>query len=403
VLRVGGMAFILLVLRPSLAVPAPSARFALQGMAFRRFFRILWHVMSIAIVTVVLLRVLKFGSGPIPWPVTVMQIAGAVMAVVFVINMVVLHRQFQAKLASGQTTQVDLQLSADWSRSTDPWRDHPALRSGPLGMSTARLPMYALPEMAAANAALWAAIRDSLAEAGVGDLPIDLSPSPPALPATIFPATLFSQMCGYPLRRLYDGQYQLLGTPLYDLPGCAMPADGVPTHCSFIVVPRDSAALSIVDLRGSRFAINGADSNSGMNLPRRLFAPLAEGGRFFGVTTVTGGHVKSMEAIVAGDADAASIDCVTFGFCASYRPALVAALRTLAETPASPAIPFITAATTPPATVAALIRMLTNSNRVRDALAGLHITAVVPSRPEAYDAVLTFEEEASALGYPALA
>jgi ABC-type phosphate/phosphonate transport system substrate-binding protein len=263
-------------------------------------------------------------------------------------------------------------------------------------MGRASLPMYALPEMAAANSALWAAVRARL---GHGDAA--LSPAPLALPAAIGPETLFSQMCGYPLRRLYEGQYQLLGTPLYDLPGCGWFAPGVPGHCSFIVVARGSGMETVEALRGSRFAVNGFDSNSGMNLPRRLLAPLAGGRAVFSSVAVSGGHLRSMEMVAAGEADAASIDCVTFGFCALYRPELVAALRVLAETPASPAIPFITAAATPPETAAALTRILVAE--VGRALAGLRIVAVLPPRPEAYDAVVAYEAEAAALGYPLLA
>jgi ABC-type phosphate/phosphonate transport system substrate-binding protein len=262
-------------------------------------------------------------------------------------------------------------------------------------MGRAWLPMYALPEMAAANAALWAAIRARL---GHGD--VALSPAPMTLPEAIAPETLFSQMCGYPLRRLYQGQYRLLGTPLYDLPGCGWFAEGVPGHCSFVVVPRGSGAETVEAMRGSRFALNGFDSNSGMNLPRRLLAPLAGGRAFFSSVVVSGGHLRSMEMVAAGEADAAAIDCVTFGFCALYRPELAAALRVLAETPASPAIPFITAAATPLETAEVLTRILVSE--VGQALGGLRILAVLPPRPEAYDAVVAYEAEAAALGYQVL-
>ena len=257
--------------------------------------------------------------------------------------------------------------------------------------------MYALPEMAAANVALWDAIRERL---DVADAPARLSPTPIGLPATIAPETLFSQMCGYPLRRLYEGQYRLLGTPLYDLPGCGWFAPGVPGHRSFIVVARASQTETVVALRGSRFAVNGFDSNTGMNLPRLLLAPLAEGRPFFSSVMVSGRHVRSMEMVAAGEADAAAIDCVTYGFCALHRPALVAALRVVAETVASPAIPFITAAATAPETAAALTRILLGE--VGEALAGLRIVAVAPPSPAAYEAVLAYEAEAAALGYPVL-
>jgi hypothetical protein len=261
----------------------------------------------------------------------------------------------------------------------------------------ALLPMYALPEMAGANDAFWAALRQD-----VPGLPPHLSPPPPHLPDAIETTTIFSQMCGYPLKTLFAGQYVLLGTPLYDFPGCTLGADGMPTHCSFIVTASTAPFTAINDLQNRNFAVNGYDSNSGMNLPRRMFAEIAGGSKFFSSVIVTGGHLASMAAVASGAADAAAIDCVTYGFCALFRPELTARLRILTETPASPAIPFISSSTTPPETVAALSRALT-SPALGAARAGLRIIAILPPRPGAYDAVLAYETEAAALGYPTLA
>lgn len=265
----------------------------------------------------------------------------------------------------------------------------------------ASLPMYALPEMAELNATLWSALQ-----AAAGLAPAMLSPSPVALPAALAPDTLFSQMCGYPLRKLYEGQYRLLGTPLYDLPGCRLRPDGVPTHCSFLIVRQDAPFGVPAHLRGSRFTINGRDSNSGMNLARRLFAPLAQNGRFFGEIIASGSHLRSMELVAEGLADTATIDCVTYGFVTRFRPQLTGQLRILAETPASPAIPFITAAATPLEIAARLSHRLTEPRpgpALAQALADLAIRRVAPPRPEAYELVLTLEAEAAALGYPDLA
>jgi ABC-type phosphate/phosphonate transport system substrate-binding protein len=267
-----------------------------------------------------------------------------------------------------------------------------------MGMSAqAFLPMYALPEMAAANDALWQVLRSQ-----VPGLPEQLSPAPAGLPEAISPEIVFSQMCGYPLMRKYGGQYVLLGTPLYNLPGCAVRPDGVPTHCSFIVVAKDAGFEHLADLRGRRFVVNGFDSNSGMNLPRRLIAEIAGREPFFSSVPVTGGHVASMAAVAAGKADAAAIDCVTYGFCAAYKPESVSGLRILAETPSSPAIPFISSIGTPPDAVEAL-RAALQSPQLRPALAGLRITKVTTTPPAAYETVLGFEHEAAELGYPALA
>lgn len=265
--------------------------------------------------------------------------------------------------------------------------------------------MYALPEMAAANAALWEALRAALAAEMDESMPLPahLSPVGLSLPAVIDPTTLFSQMCGYPLQTLYRGQYRLLGTPLYDLPGCRLGDDGVPRHCSFLIVASAASVSALEELRGARFAMNGGDSNSGMNLPRRLFAPLARDGRFFSDVRVSGSHMRSMEMVAAGQADTAAIDCVTFGYAARYRPQLAAGLRVLAETPDAPAIPFITAAATPDETAARITHLLTTPPpALRDALATLAIQSITPPLPAAYEAVTRYEAEAAALGYPAL-
>lgn len=266
----------------------------------------------------------------------------------------------------------------------------------------ASLPMYALPEMAAVNTALWQALRQGLDDPG---LPETLAPGGLALPDAIDPGTVFTQMCGYPLKTLYAGQYRILGTPLYSFPGCRLRPDGIPTHASFLVVAATSAFWTTEQLRGARFAINGRDSNSGMNLPRRLFAPWARDGRFFRDVRVSGSHAASMAMVTAGEADAAAIDCVTFGFAARFRPALTEGLRILAETPSSPAIPFVTATATPAATVRRMTALLCAPcapPALRAALDGLNIRRVAPPRLGAYDAVLAYEAEAAAMGYAAL-
>ena len=267
--------------------------------------------------------------------------------------------------------------------------------------ATASLPMYNLPEMAAANAAFWRALSDELATEGLDGLPPELSFSRPPVPAEIGAATLFSQTCGYPLQTIYRGQYQLLGVPTYDAPGC-----GEATHRAFVLVRKDASFRKPHDLRGTVFALNSRHSNSGMNLPRLLFARLAGGKPFFGRVIETGGHLASMQRVLSGEADCASIDCLTYVFLQDHRPDFVQGLRVLAETPASPAIPFVTAAETEPQQVAALrralLRMAAAPNR-RPALDALRIRTITPADPEAYRVLMDYERQAAELGYPELA
>jgi ABC-type phosphate/phosphonate transport system substrate-binding protein len=192
-----------------------------------------------------------------------------------------------------------------------------------------------------------------------------------------------------------------VAAPLYSAPGCR----GA-THCSFFVVPRNSAARRLADLRGGRFAFNSRDSNSGYNLARLAFAPLATEGRFFGEAVETGGHAASLALIADGKADCAAIDCVTHALLARHRPALAAATRILDRSAASPTLPFVTAASADDDTVAAL----------RDALAAvmadpalaatreaLLLLGVLPAENSDYGVVLDHEAAAHRRGYDRLA
>lgn len=81
---VGGMAFALLVLRPSLAVLDGPQRLALHREVFRRFFRMVWHVMPIVLLTgYAMLFGWLGGFAHVGWPVHVMHLLGWVMTAVF--------------------------------------------------------------------------------------------------------------------------------------------------------------------------------------------------------------------------------------------------------------------------------------------------------------------------------
>ena len=51
VVWVGGMFFAYVVFRPSLSVLEAPQRLALHGQVFRRYFKIIWHVMPLSILT----------------------------------------------------------------------------------------------------------------------------------------------------------------------------------------------------------------------------------------------------------------------------------------------------------------------------------------------------------------
>lgn len=195
----------------------------------------------------------------------------------------------------------------------------------------ASLGMYDEPWLADANDAIWAAISSRIPGA-----PPTLDRSRPLREIWRDPALLLAQTCGWPLLTELVDAVTLVATPMYGFPGC----DG-PYHRSWIVVRADDPATRVSDLRGRRAAINGRDSNTGMNLLRAAVAPFATEGRFFGSVTVTGGHLASLHAVATGLADVAAIDCVSHGLVARHRTDLLAGTRVLGATPAAPGLPFV--------------------------------------------------------------
>ncbi len=266
---------------------------------------------------------------------------------------------------------------------------------------TVSLPMYNLPEMRTVNARFWEALRGLLVEAGLRDLPESLSFDRRPVPERIGPEVLFSQTCGYPLETIFAGQAIRLGTPCYAVPGC----DG-PTHCGLFVVPTASPARELRDLRGGVFLFNNRHSNSGMNLPRRALAAIADGHPFFAKVIETGSHPGNLDRIARGEADATAVDNVTYAFWRRYRPEAARQVQILVRTPPSPAIPFVTSVMTPAPTVDILrvaLHALASEARYAAVRYDLLLDGIRDVPAAAYRGLLDYEREAAALGYPELA
>ena len=104
VLWVGGMAFAILALRPSLA-PLPAAqRLDLLGGTYRRFFLVVWHAMPVMLATGYALLFGWYGgfkgSG---WHIHTMHLTGLVMSAVFLAIFFGPWKTMRAALAAGET------------------------------------------------------------------------------------------------------------------------------------------------------------------------------------------------------------------------------------------------------------------------------------------------------------
>jgi ABC-type phosphate/phosphonate transport system substrate-binding protein len=264
----------------------------------------------------------------------------------------------------------------------------------------ASLPLYALPELRPAKAAFWRALCVELERAGEPHVPQLLDFEQPIVPASIDRRTLFTQVCGYPLQKLFSSQATLLAAPVYQAPHCAGPS-----HCGVFVVHRQASYEKLSDLRGCNFVFGGPNSNSGMNLPRRAVAEIAGGSPFFKSAVEADSQGANLELVARGGADATCVDTVTLAFVERHRPQVAASLRILAPTPRSTSIPFVTSSATEPESVERLrhgLREVASASRWAEARAGLLLSDIVPVAPADYEHLLVYEHEASELGYPVL-
>jgi len=255
------------------------------------------------------------------------------------------------------------------------------------------LPMYDFPWVRAATDRLWATVRDALRARGIA-APELLTRGPPIEQVWSDQGLMLGQTCGYPFWRRLRRKVEILATPIYGCSGC----EG-PNHRSFLLAHRDDTRTDLSEFRGDRAAINGFDSNTGMNLFRACIAPLADGKPFFADVVETGGHAFSVIAITEGRADIAAVDCVTYALLARGASQLIAATKIIGETPASPALPFIASRALAPETRAAARQAL----RELPPFPELGLVGVAFLPETAYARVGEIEDEAAALGYPRLA
>lgn len=269
-------------------------------------------------------------------------------------------------------------------------------------MRLASLAMYiSPPAVEEATAALWNFLRDTLRVEGVDGVPEALDAQVRYDEAWLHPDLLLAQTCGYPYVKHLRGKIRLVATPIYGHPGC----DG-PDKCSFIIVRKGTEARSLEELRGAKAAINEPDSNSGVNLFRASVAPLARNGRFFSSVFETGGHRNSIDAVTAGIADVAAIDCVTYGNTLRFDPERLSGVRVLAETVKGPGLPFITRASATDTEIALLRRALEKAvaePALAEACDALSLKGFAVLSDADYQPLADLERDAHRLDYPVIA
>jgi len=256
-----------------------------------------------------------------------------------------------------------------------------------------------LPQLKPATDAFWRAIAERLKEAGLV-APASLTRTDDCHTMLRDPDLLLGQACGYPIVTQLKSTVQIVATPIYGSSGC----EGF-EHCSFFIVKAKAERQTLPDLRGSVCAVNGFDSNTGMNLLRAAIAPIAKGSRFFRSIIVTGAHYKSLEAVAGGHADVAAIDCVSFAHFQHFEPQVTMRVSKIGQSLRTAAPPYITAKKTDPGILRILretlheVAIALDLQSIRSAL---NIEGFAFETDTDYERLLLIEKDAAALGYSEL-
>ncbi len=205
----------------------------------------------------------------------------------------------------------------------------------------ASLPMYCEAEVRPATERWWAGLARHMRDHGVSGVPDALTWPDDYHGHWRAPGLLFSQTCGYPFVNVLGPAVRLVATPSYDAPGC-----GAAAYAAHVIVPEDSGAQTVADLRGCRLATNGTGSYSGYRVWRHMLPAGADPPSFFGEIVVSGSHRASIGLVAAGEADACAVDCVTHALLADQAADALRGTRILTSSPTAPGMPYVTAAAT---------------------------------------------------------
>lgn len=168
---------------------------------------------------------------------------------------------------------------------------------------------------------------------------------------------------------------------------------GADDYRALIIVPVDSDAQSIEQLRGRSFAFSDPLSSSGAFYPRALLAKLGTTAQLhFSRTTFTHSHDRSVRAVAAGLIDGAAVHELVYSALAAIAPSTTRRVRVIQTSPAFGMNPLVANQRIPRALfdqLSATLLAMSDDERGREILASLAIDEWVPGNPAAYRSVET--------------
>jgi len=127
----------------------------------------------------------------------------------------------------------------------------------------------------------------------------------------------------------------IIGHDAFDMQLLVAPqVNGQVVYYSYLIVPSESAAQGIEDLRGKTFAFTDPMSNTGRAYPAHLVQQLGSTPeRFFARTFYTYSHDDAIRAVADGLADGAAVDSLVYEFALARDPRLAQRLKVIHRSP----------------------------------------------------------------------
>jgi phosphonate transport system substrate-binding protein len=153
----------------------------------------------------------------------------------------------------------------------------------------------------------------------------------------------------------------------------AVPEPGS-SYRSLILVPANSHAQALRDLRGKRFAFTDELSMSGRLYALKLLRDDgADPERFFGSITYTGSHDRSIQAVASALVDGAAVHGVVFAQVVERDPSIAERVRVIYRSPPLGAMPLVVSGRLPPDVRARIRRVLLDIHRDPEGAAALRL------------------------------
>lgn len=165
-------------------------------------------------------------------------------------------------------------------------------------------------------------------------------------------------------------------------------AEGRPVYYSDVVVRGSHEARRFADLQGRVWGYNDRCSLSGYYSTRQKLGELGGGWSYFAAEVHTGSHLRSVEAILTGDIDAAAIDSNVLARLFADDPWLREGLRVIESWGPFPIQPIVLRsglALELAEPIASALLSITNDDGWRGRLAAVGLRGFAPVGPQDYD------------------